>query len=162
MASLPGGASGAAMMGIRLSGAGFQLGMAKRDSTSLVFDSTVHSVGTTILVAGSYNLVSGNIQNDTASLWINPGSLGAGSPPTATLTASTTGINNDVQSFSSFLWRPQGNAASTQIPGSLIVDEIRVGNSWADVTPIPEPSTWGMLLLGTLGIFLWVRHRRCA
>lgn len=158
------GTSGGAMIGLRLSGAGYQIGVAKRDSTTLAFDSTVYSVGATVLVVGSYNLVSGTVQNDTASLWINPGSLGAGSAPAALVTASTTGINNDVQAFSSFLWKPQGNASSTQIPGSLIVDEIRVGNTWAEVTPVPEPTTWGMLLIGMVGAgsIVWMRKRRCA
>jgi len=155
-----GGVSGrAAMIGMRLSGTGFQLGVAKRDSTALSFDSTVFSTGTTILVVGAYNLVSGNIQNDTASLWINPGSLGAGSAPAATLSAFTTAINNDTQSFSSFVWTPQGTGGSTQIPGSLIVDELRVGNSWADVTPVPEPGTFALVVLAG-GAFLARRRRR--
>lgn len=155
-----GGVSGrAAMIGMRLSGTGFQLGVAKRDSTALSFDSTVFSTGTTVLVVGAYNLVSGNIQNDTASLWINPGSLGAGSAPAATLSAFTTAINNDTQSFSSFVWTPQGTGGSTQIPGSLIVDELRVGNSWADVTPVPEPGTFALVVLAG-GAFLARRRRR--
>jgi len=155
------GTAGGAMVGMRVSGAGFQLGVAKRDFSSLNFDSTVYSTGTTILIVGAYNLVSGSIQNDTASLWINPGSLGAGSAPTATLSAFTTGDNNDFQTFSSFLWRPQGNATSTQIPGSLIVDELRVGNSWADVTPVPEPSTFALVLISLVGgAFLIRRCRR--
>lgn len=155
------GTSGGAMVGMRLSGLGFQLGVAKRDSTALSFDSTVYSTGSTILVVGAYNLVSGSVQNDTASLWINPGSLGAGSAPSATLSVSTTGINNDTQSFSSFRWSPQGNATSTLIPGSLIVDELRVGNSWADVTPVPEPSTFALVLISLVGgAFLIRRCRR--
>jgi len=156
----PTGTSGAAMIGLRLSGSGFQIGMAKRDTSALSFDSTVFSVGSTILVVGSYNLVSGSIQNDTASLWINPIDLGQPNAPGASLTASTTGINNDVQSFSSFVWKPQGGAGSTQIPASLIVDEIRVGNSWAEVTPVPEPHTLGMALLGAAGLLHSLRKRR--
>jgi len=156
LASVSGG-SGGAMIGLRASGAGYQIGIAKRDFSPLSFDSTVFSLGQTVLVVGSYNLVSGSVTNDTASLWINPGSLGQASVPTALATSST--ADGDIQSFASFLWKP--SATATQIPGSLIVDEIRVGNSWAEVTPIPEPTTWGLLILAAGG-FLWMRKRRCA
>ena len=33
--------------------------------------------------------------------------------------------------------------------GNYSIDEIRVGNTFADVTPIPEPSAVALLLLGT-------------
>ncbi len=160
----PTGTSGGAAIGLRLSGSGFNIGIAKRDTTTVEYDSTVFSVGSTILVVGSYNLVSGAVNNDTASLWINPGSLGSGSAPSASLTTSNSGVNNDIQSFSSFLWKPQGGNGSTQIPGSLIVDEVRIGNSWADVTPaaVPEPSTWAMVLLFVGGVVILRQRRRHA
>jgi autotransporter-associated beta strand protein len=134
------GISLGATVAIRLAEGGFQLGIGKRDSTAIgsySWDSTVFSLGSTIMVAGSYNFTAGLVNNDTASLWLNPPAtsfLGS-SAPTPTLTTALSGTNNDVLSFSSFVLKPQGNATSTQIPGSLIFDELRVGNTWADVTP---------------------------
>ncbi|MEX1115377.1 MAG: autotransporter-associated beta strand repeat-containing protein, partial [Akkermansiaceae bacterium] len=134
------GISLGATVAIRLAEGGFQLGIGKRDSTAIgsySWDSTVFGLGATVLVAGSYNFTTGLVNNDTASLWLNPPAtsfLGS-SAPAPTLTTEPSGTNNDVLSFSSFVLKPQGNATSTQIPGSLIFDELRVGNTWADVTP---------------------------
>jgi hypothetical protein len=159
------GASLAATVAIRLAGDGFQLGIGKRDSTAIgnySFSDTVLSLGQTILVVGSYNLVSGPVNNDFASLWIDPTGLGNLNPPAATLNTALSGINDDVNSFSSFTLKPQGGNTSTQIPGSLIFDELRVGNSWDEVALVPEPSLTHMLMVGLLGsgVFLWVRRRR--
>ena len=141
------GLSMGATVAIRAADGGFQLGVGKRDSTGIgdySFSDMVFSLGSTILVVGSYNFISGPINNDTASLWLNPveSSFGQSSTPTATLTTAVSGINNDLLSYSSFVLKPQGNATSTQIPASLILDELRVGNTWADVTPFLL-SVWG-------------------
>lgn len=154
-----GNAGQAASLWLRSSGAGFQVGISKRNG-SPEFQSTVFSIGQTILLVGSYNLVSGPINNDTSSLWINPTALGGVSAPTPSLTTPVSGINDDVISFSSVVLRPQGAAGSTQIPGSLIVDEIRVGTSWAAVTPIPEPATVGLIGAAFLVILGAARKRR--
>jgi hypothetical protein len=159
------GGSLAATVAVRLSGEGFQLGIGKRDSTSMgnySFSDTVYDVGQTILVVGSYNLVAGPINNDFASLWLDPGNLGDPTAPAPTLNTALSGLNDDVISFSSFTLKPQGNASSTQIPGSLIFDELRIGNSWADVALVPEPSLTHLLVLGAFGsgVFLWIRRRR--
>jgi len=159
------GVSLAATVAIRLAGDGFQLGIGKRDSTAIgsySFSEATYAVGQTILVVGSYNLVSGPINNDFASLWIDPTGLGDLTPPAATLNTALSGTNDDVISFSSFTLKPQGGNTSTQIPGSLIFDELRVGNSWDEVALVPEPSLTHMLMVGLLGsgVFLWVRRRR--
>jgi hypothetical protein len=158
------GVSLGAPVAIRRAGEGFQLGIGKRDTAigDFSFSDTVLSLGQTILVVGSYNLVAGPINNDFASLWIDPTGLGNLNPPPATLNTAPSGINNDVLSFSSFTLKPQGGTTSTEIPGSLIFDELRVGNSWDEVALVPEPSLTHMLMVGLLGsgVFLWVRRRR--
>lgn len=37
-------------------------------------------------------------------------------------------------------------------------DEIRIGQTWADVTRVPEPATWGLGIAGLVAI--WGLHRR--
>lgn len=156
------GTSGqSASVWLRSSAGGFQIGISKRNA-SPVFASQEFTVGTTVLLAASYNLVSGPVNNDTASLWINPGSLGSVSPPAATLTTPVSGINDDVIQFSNVVLRPQGTATSTQIPASLIFDEVRVGNTWAVITPVPEPGVTALIALGFVGgiVFRRIRARR--
>jgi hypothetical protein len=43
--------------------------------------------------------------------------------------------------------------------GAFSVDEFRLGETFADVTPIPEPASWSLAVLG--GIFLLRRRPRC-
>jgi hypothetical protein len=38
------------------------------------------------------------------------------------------------------------------------IDEIRFGQTFADVSPIPEPSTYALLAAG-LGALVWLRRR---
>jgi hypothetical protein len=107
------------------------------------------TVGDTIFIVASYESVPG-AQNDIARLWINPDSstLGDGSfspattPPT--VIDNTTGTGTDIGIFS-FILR-QGPAPH------VTLDELRVGTTWADVTPIPEPTALAALSIGTAGL----------
>lgn len=46
-------------------------------------------------------------------------------------------------------------------PGSIIMDEVRIGAQWSDVTPmVPEPSTFLLSALGLVGVGLVGRRRR--
>ncbi|HVM59940.1 MAG TPA: PEP-CTERM sorting domain-containing protein [Verrucomicrobiae bacterium] len=110
---------------------------------------TALSLNTTNMIVEEIDMTA-----HTASMWVNPSSLtfGAGSAPTAT--ASLTGATgatsiNDV-----------GFKALTTAGGPFIVDNVLVGQSWADVTPtIPEPST--CLLVGSgLALMLGLIRRR--
>jgi len=40
---------------------------------------------------------------------------------------------------------------------AIVVDEIRVATTWAEVTPVPEPATMALLAAGLLGV---ARKRR--
>lgn len=140
------------------SGAGYQIGFSNRSSGSTVtYDSTVYALNATVFLVGRYDFVSGT-GNDTSALWINPSSatFGAGAAPTATLTSSG---GTDMTAISQFLLRgASGSPIST-------VDELRVGTTWASVTPaaIPEPSTYAALFGAfALGLVALRRHRRNA
>jgi hypothetical protein len=119
---------------------------------------------TTHLVVGSYTIKSG-AANDEVRLWINPSSLG-GAEPAHTLQftnysgagPSDVGINTGQGIGRFYLFQPTTVADA---PGGWIFDELRVGTTWADVTPtavVPEPSAGLLLLLS--GALVAARFRR--
>jgi len=83
--------------------------------------------------------------NDTMSVWLNPTSA-ADIASISTTTQANFVLNNPV-------------FRSVNANGSLVFDEIRFGTTFADVVPIPEPST-AVMLLGGVGALLFRRHRR--
>jgi|GEM_PF-824159 len=90
---------------------------------------TALTPGTTYLVVISHQLISGT-SNDVSNIWINPTSLG-GSAPAAQATSTNTGAGDATSVQRVFLRQD----AATTTPGSLLIDEIRVGTTWASVTP---------------------------
>jgi hypothetical protein len=102
------------------------------------------TLGETIFLVASYESVP-DVQNDIARLWINPDPSTFGdasfslldTPPT--VIDSTTGVGTDIGVFSMIL--RQGPAPH------VTLDELRVGTTWADVTPTPEPASFGLLLI---------------
>lgn len=82
--------------------------------------------------------------NDTLSVWLNPTSAS----DTAAITATQTDfiLNN-------LMIR---NANGSTAP---VYDEIRFGTTFADVVPIPEPTTWA-LIAGSLTALVVFRRRR--
>jgi hypothetical protein len=140
---------------LQASGGGYQIGLANRSNSTATYDSTVFATGTTVFVVGSYEFVSGTA-NDVSKLWINPASATFDdlAIPSATLTATG---GTDMTSINSFLIRgATGSPAGT-------FDELRIGTTWASVTPaaIPEPSTYAALLgaLALAGVVLRRRSR---
>jgi hypothetical protein len=116
---------------IKQNGTGFSLGVnAKSTVTYTVWDATALPLNTPVLVVVSYEIVDGTI-NDIAKMWINPaaGSLGGGSAPTPTLTV-TNGAADLAQLDRIFLRQDYSTATPF-----IDIDEIRVGTSWASVTP---------------------------
>ena len=96
-----------------------------------------------------------------SSLWLDPssGTFGALSAPTAdgsTIgTYSATGANDHTDS----LILGAGIATGTD-PNQTLVDEIRAGTTWADVTAVPEPATATLAGLGLLAFIGFYRRAR--
>ncbi len=83
--------------------------------------------------------------NDTFSVWLNPTS--ASDPANIT---TNTQADFALQSV---------ELRNTQA-ANLIFDEVRFGTAFADVVPVPEPSSYALVGLGALGLVL--RRRRAA
>jgi hypothetical protein len=119
---------------LRSSGSGYQIGLSKNSSTSTewVWNTTVRSVNQTVFLVGSYTFTTvGNSTDDVAKLWINPSSTTfGGTAPAATLTATA---GNDLTSdqIYSFVFLQR----SANEPAGMLADELRLGRTWADVTP---------------------------
>jgi hypothetical protein len=90
-----------------------------------------YNIGDEILVVMSYSVDDGS-----TACWINPSSADfGGTAPTATLT-STDGSPNNI---SKFFLRQDSNGETPAIE----LDELRIGTSWADVTPKEtDPPVW--------------------
>ncbi len=133
----------------QLSVDGQHRGFSNADSVKIGF----FDLNETILIVGSYTYGSGT----SASFWINPDplDLGALAAPTADY-VDPSHSNRPIDQFEI------GFSGQSQVPGSWFLDEFRIGSSWADVTPVPEPSTYAFMLgCGAIG-FAALRRRRAS
>ncbi len=121
---------------VRANGSGFNLGVAKNSSASTdwMWDGTTFNTNETIFLVGSYSFTTvGNTSDDISRLWINPNpaDFGAANPPSPTLTA-TLGSDITANQIASFVFFQRSDVVE---PAAMIADELRVGTSWAGVTP---------------------------
>ncbi len=120
---------------------GFQIGLDKSSGQTgwFVFHPTVFSTNETLFLVGAYTFNPGSGTDDVAQLWINPppSSFGLGVPPPPTLTSTA---SNDLSQIASFVLFNR-NAAE---PARILADELRIGQTWASVTPpaalLPSPA----------------------
>ena len=149
----PGGSSDPLAVYAKLSGTGYQMGL-RKTGASTTYASTVLAVSTTNFIVAKYLFGSGT-GDDVVSLYINP-TPGSGEPasPDVSLSGGTDAAN--LQNI--YLKSSSGY-------GTWNFDTLRVGPSWADVTPSsagPPPSTQpritqmrmdvsGLVLIGTNG-----------
>lgn len=133
---------------VRPATGGFNIGLSKNSSTAADFawDSAVYTTSDTIFVVGSYTF-NPTTGDDVSKLWINPSSSSFSDvePGSGFLTA-TTGTDLNVASFLLF------QRGTAQNPAEIIVDGLRIGLSYASVTPVPEPSTLAFLGAGFLAL----------
>ena len=123
----------------------YELGLVKNNQTTnddppvvglnfLEWDPQGFDVGETLLIVGEYQLNTVDKFDDVVRLWINPT---PGEVPGAPNLEITDGVDvstasGAAQSTVAAFWFRDGN---TFLPGPSIVDELRVGLSYADVTP---------------------------
>jgi hypothetical protein len=135
-------------------GGGFNIGFQNNTATTGIQWSGEFALNATLFIVGSFN-----IDTDVADLWINPSSntFGAISAPSVTFSVAAGTTRTSLDRI--FLRQD----STTETP-SLIVDELRVGTSWADVTPssVPEASSFAFVagLAGVCAVGLRRRSRR--
>jgi hypothetical protein len=111
--------------------------------TGQVASSRPEALGTTALLVVRFDFTAGN---DTIRLYVNP--TPGGTEPSV---ADATKTDLDLGSF-------EGVSISTGAAATWSVDEIRIGNTFANVVvPVPEPTSFVLLLTGGLAA-VW--HRR--
>ncbi len=120
-----------------------------------------------VVVQAMLGLNPGTAANDLNSIWVNPDPANFGvaenlrpAPDGSTNGAnSTTDANNSMQS----IIIGAGIATAGAAPNDTNMDEIRVGDTWADVTSnttVPEPTTIGMSGVAILAILAIRRRNR--
>ena len=116
---------------------------------------TQFNTGVPILVVASFTRGT-TTTNGAASFWINPDSSSFGALSAPTVTATDISGAAAVQSF---LVATTSSVAAQ--PNAWSIDELRVGTTWADVTPtsIPEPAT-AAVLVGSAALAGVVLRRR--
>lgn len=153
----PGGSADTNGLQIRSNG-GAAWGVGEGQSGGLTSTGVGVTVGTTYLFVAKFEL-SLTAGANNAYVWIfdNPGAVGLGGADLATGTAvgSITGRNSEDLRFKSIgFYLDNAN-------DRVSVDEIRLGTTFADVTPVPEPSSFALLAAG-LGVLTWLRRRGAA
>ncbi len=142
----------AATVWLRLSGANFNIGINPRTTTAnTVWLPNTLSVNTTYLVVIANKIISG-ITNDSVKIWLNPISFGGSEPPYSSIAANA---GTDLTSFQRVFLRQDAASAT---PGTIQIDEMRVGTTWASVTPpsapnlsVSGPTAHGTYCVGTAG-----------
>ena len=114
--------------------------------------------GTHLLVA-SYAIGATPGTGGLSSLWLDPTSFGGAAPSPDGTTIGTIGTAANDHVDSVILG---AGIATGAAPNQTFVDEIRAGNTWADVTSlaVPEPSTLGLAGFGALALASCYRARR--
>jgi hypothetical protein len=113
---------------------GYVIGVQKGGTgATTTFDTTEYHVGETILLVGKYDFT---VSPNRVSLWINPpaSSFNSGAEPSSGSITATTGVDG----FAIDRFNMRQNTVSS-VPAEMQWDELRVGNGWAGVTPIPTP-----------------------
>ena len=106
----------------------FNIGVSTRSNSTVSWLTAELDPGTSYFIVCAYDIISGTA-NDVARIWLNTTAIG-GAEPAADVTAAP-GTDLSASGIDKILVR-QDNTTNTPF---INVDELRVGTTWADVTP---------------------------
>ena len=114
----------------------YEIGFNKNNqgTLSVVWDTThSFSQGSTLFIVGQYEFGTSAVTDDTVRLWVNPVPGAAQPDPNVVqpvgIDVSTS--SGTVQAGIASFWL----RSDTATPGDLVVDELRIGTTYQDVTP---------------------------
>ena len=104
--------------------------MVSKNSSSVVAATTTGAMtpNTTNLVVVRYTWNTD--ADDEVAVWLNPGSLGSDTAPTPDASGTT---GTDFSDLDYFFFQQRNNSSSQG--AQFLMDELRIGTSWKDVTP---------------------------
>jgi hypothetical protein len=150
--STPSGSSDAMSLyfGTITGGGGVRFGLRGGGASTVYTSSTSpYLANTTYFIVMEYDL---DATANNMTMYINP--TPGGAQPGADLTLSpSTGFK--ATSLDNVGFKVQSGPA-----GAFLIDTLRVGTTWGDVTPTPEPSTIALAGLGALSLVLARRMRQ--
>ena len=152
----PGGGSDPLSIYTGTTGSGWKIGIRHNGvSSGATYAASVLATGTTYFIVAEYSFVAG-AANDIVNLYVNP-VPGDPQPGTPSATQSTGTGPVDAASLNALGFR----VGQTTTAGNYIIDNLRIGTSWGDVTPIvPEPASMALLGFGLLGMAMGYRRMR--
>ncbi len=106
----------------------FNIGVSTRSNSTVSWLTAELDPGTSYFIVCAYDIISGTA-NDVARIWLNTTAIGA-AEPAADVTAAP-GTDLSASGIDKILVR-QDNTTNTPF---INMDELRVGTTWADVTP---------------------------
>jgi dipeptidyl aminopeptidase/acylaminoacyl peptidase len=117
--------------------ANYNIGLRKNPSSTTVWDTGVYTAsaaGPVHFAVSSYTFNSASATDDTVSLYLNPhpSTFGGAVPASGTILSTAAGGDVGSGQIASFLLR-QANQGTA--PQGIALDELRIGTTWADVTP---------------------------
>jgi hypothetical protein len=120
-------------VGQQTAGSTFKVGIRSGGSGATYTTKGNLTVGAVNLFVVKYTF-GGNV-----SLWVNPTAGDSESAADVSFLAGVSAANLEEIGF---------KAQSAATAGNWIFDDLRVGTAWADVTPVPEPSTFALAGIG--------------
>lgn len=121
----------------------------RTDNTGTTAGGAAFTAGSDYLIVGKIDATAAGADTISLSIWENGTSIGS-EPVTWAVSGNVAAADQGVQLNRLYL---QGSGNTDQF------DEIRFGSSFADVTGVPEPSSFALLLCGSLALYLRRRHR---
>lgn len=131
---------------------GYEVGIRTAGKSITLDTATVLSLNTTYLVVAEYTF--GSVGTSAAQLYLDP--IPGGSQPTAAVTLAGAGTVTDLDDVGF-------KAQTSGTLGTFQMDNLLIGTTWADVTPVavaPEPGSLSLVLAGMGALGLVTRLRR--